>query len=285
MERYEALTLDEERALYGLNGAEVIRCLFDGPADGESALKECRNVRLTDCDLRLRYPLWHVSEGTLTNCRMTDTCRAALWYDDRLTLNSCELGGIKALRECRDVTIQGGSGNSTEFGWMCCDLRIRDFSLTSEYPFLHTENAEFEGFNLKGKYSFQYVKNITLRNCNLDTKDAFWHAENVTVYDSVVKGEYLAWYASNIRFVRCRISGTQPLCYCKGLVLEDCTMQGCDLSFENSEVSATVSGHIDSVKNPAQGSITADSIGEIIIDEFKWPGDCPITVRGAEGIA
>ena len=109
MERYEALTLDEERALYGLNGAEVVRCVFEGPADGESALKECRDVHLDDCDLRLRYPLWHVSGGSLTNCRMTETCRAALWYDDHLTINGCEMNGIKALRECRDITINGGS--------------------------------------------------------------------------------------------------------------------------------------------------------------------------------
>ena len=129
MERFENLTLDAERALYGLNGAEVVRCVFDGPADGESALKECRNITLTDCDLRLRYPLWHVSDAVLTDCRMTDTCRAALWYDDHLALTNCELGGIKALRECRSVTIEGGSGVSTEFGWMCHDLRIRDFAL------------------------------------------------------------------------------------------------------------------------------------------------------------
>lgn len=279
MERYEALTLDEERALYGLDGAEIVRCLFDGPADGESALKECSHVRLTDCDLHLRYPLWHVTDGSLTDCRMTDTCRAALWYDQHLTLDNCTLGGIKALRECRDIAITGGTGNSTEFGWMCHDLRIRDFTLTSEYPFLHTENAEFDHFTLKGKYSFQYVKNMVLRDCVLDTKDAFWHAENVTVYDSVVKGEYLAWYSTNLRLVRCRISGTQPLCYCKGLVLEDCTMEGCDLSFENSDVTATVAGSIDSVKNPVNGSITADSIGEIILDEHRWPGECPITIR------
>ena len=285
MERYENLTLDEERALYGLNGAEIVHCLFDGPADGESALKECRNIRLTDCDLHLRYPLWHDSDAVLTNCRMTDTCRAALWYDERITIRDCQLGGIKALRECRDIVLEGGSGVSTEFGWMCRHLKVRDFSLTSEYPFLNATDAEFDNFRLKGKYSFQYVKNMALRNCVLDTKDAFWHAENVTVYDSVVKGEYLAWYSTNLRLVRCQISGTQPLCYCKGLILEDCTMEGCDLSFENSEVTATVNGRIDSVKNPVCGSITADSIGEVIIDEHKWAGDCPITVRQKDEIA
>ena len=267
MERYEALTLDEERALYGLKGAEVVRCTFEGPADGESALKECRDVHLTDCDLKLRYPLWHVSGGSMTDCRMTDTCRAALWYDDRMTLKNCDFGGIKALRECRDMVIEGGTGNSTEFGWMCHNLTVRDFALTSEYPFLHTTDSEFDGFRLKGKYSFQYTRNLTFRNCTLDTKDAFWHAENITVYDSVVKGEYLAWYASNIRFVRCKISGTQPLCYCKNLKLIDCTMDGTDLSFEYSDVEATVKGHIDSVKNPRTGSITADSVGEVIMGD------------------
>ncbi len=285
MERFENLTLDAERALYGLDGAEVVRCVFEGPADGESALKECKNVHLEDCDLRLRYPLWHVQDASLTSCRMTDTCRAALWYDDRITITDCHLGGIKALRECRDVTIQGGDATSTEFGWMSHGLRISDFTLNSEYPFLHATNAEFDRFTLHGKYSFQYVKNVTFRSCTLDTKDAFWHAENVTVYDSVVKGEYLAWYSTNLKLVRCRIIGTQPLCYCKGLILEDCTMEGCDLSFENSEVTATITGHVDSVKNPASGAITADSIGEVIIDEFKWPGECPITARKADEIA
>ena len=34
---FEKLTLDEERALYGERDIEVRQCLFDGPADGESA--------------------------------------------------------------------------------------------------------------------------------------------------------------------------------------------------------------------------------------------------------
>ena len=37
---------DEERSLYGLKDADVIDCVFAGPADGESVLKEARNVRL-----------------------------------------------------------------------------------------------------------------------------------------------------------------------------------------------------------------------------------------------
>ena len=41
----ENKTFDEERALYGSTGLMVKNCRFDGPADGESAFKECRDIR------------------------------------------------------------------------------------------------------------------------------------------------------------------------------------------------------------------------------------------------
>ena len=273
---------DEERALYALRDAEVTACRFEGPADGESALKECADLRVTDCDFLLRYPLWHVARATLRDCRMTATCRAALWYDSDLLLENCSMNGIKALRECDRVAIRGGEADSTEFGWMCRDIAIRDFSLTSEYPFLQSRGMKIERLHMKGKYSFQYARDVVIRDSVLDTKDAFWHSENVTVMDSVIRGEYLAWYSRGLRLIRCRIIGTQPLCYCEGLVLEDCTMENADLAFENSAVHATVHGGIVSVKNPIEGSIKADEIGEIIWDEHIRPG-ASCRVRTAEG--
>ena len=68
-------------------------------------------------------------------------------------------------------------------------------------------------------------------------------------------------------FERCRIIGTQPLCYCKGLKLIDCEMINTDLAFEKSEVEATVTTVIDSIKNPYAGRISAPAAGEIIIDD------------------
>ena len=270
------MTLDMERALYGAHDCLIKNCTFDGPADGESALKECREILVENCDFRLRYPFWHVTGANVKNIRMTDTCRAAFWYDRKVQVYDSTLGGIKAFREMDNCLLQNCEIDSKEFGWFCRDLKVRDSRLVSEYPFFQCRNMDIEGLTMQGKYSFQYCENITIRNSNLDTKAAFWHAKNVTVYDSVIKGEYLAWYSQNVRLVRCRILGTQPLCYCRGLILEACTMTGCDLSFENSEVTATISGAIDSVKNPARGSIRADSIGETIIDEYKWSGNCDI---------
>ncbi len=280
---YQNKTFDEERALYGVSDCEVRSCIFDGPRDGESALKECRNIRVSDCDFRLRYPFWHVDDALINNCRLTETCRAALWYDSDISIENSKLHGIKALRECEGVLLDGCDINSLEFGWRCREVVINNTVLISEYPFFECRGMRIESLDMTGKYSFQYAENVTVRNSNFNTKDAFWHAKNVTVYDSVIKGEYLGWYSEGLRLVNCKIIGTQPFCYCKGLILEDCETEGCDLSFENSDVRATIKGDIVSVKNPISGFIRAGSFGEIILDEsHKARSSCEISVL-AEG--
>lgn len=278
--KYENLILDEERALYAVRNAEVINCRFDGPADGESALKECSDVTLRNCYMNLRYPLWHVTRATIADSEMTVNCRAALWYDREIYIKNSKMNGIKAVRECEGVMLDSCNIVSPEFGWMSSDIKLTDCTLEGEYPFLKTSGLELTRVQLKGKYSFQYVENMVIRDSYLDTKDAFWHSRNVTVYDSTIKGEYLAWYSENLRLVRCRIIGTQPLCYAKGLVLEDCEMIDADLSFERSEVEATIKGEVISVKNPISGYIEADRIGEIILDDtLPEPSTCKITEK------
>ena len=264
---YENLILDEERALYDIEDAMIMNCTFDGPADGESALKECRNIVVDNCDFMLRYPFWHVSGAIVKNSRMTETCRAALWYDSDVTIEGSTLHGIKALRECERIDLRDSDIVSDEFGWRCRGVDVKNCTLESQYQFFECRDMKIEGLKMKGKYSFQYIENVEIKDSDFKTKDAFWHAKNVTVYDTVLEGEYLGWYSENLTLVRCHIKGTQPLCYCKNLVLEDCTTEDCDLSFENSSVKAKVKGSIVSVKNPVSGFVKAVEIGEIIWDE------------------
>lgn len=275
---YENNTYDEERALYGIQDAVINNCKFSGPADGESFLKECSHIQVNNCFMDLRYPLWHVTEGVLNNCEMTENCRAALWYDDNIRIENCKMMGIKALRECKNIVLKNTLVNSPEFIWKVWGLEIDNVEiLGSEYPFFEVRNAKINKLKMKGKYSFQYDDNIEISNSEFDTKDAFWHSKNMIIRDSVIKGEYLAWYSENLTFINCKIIGTQPFCYCKNLVLENCTMEKCDLSFERSEVQATIKGKIDSVKNPLKGQIKADEIGEIILDKtFNFKTDCKI---------
>ena len=277
MKKYENLSFDAERALYGESDILIKKCAFDGPCDGESAMKEASRIVAEECYFNLRYPFWHCENVDITDSLMTEKCRAALWYSERIKINNSKLHGIKALRECSDIHISNCDVISPEFGWFCDNICLTNSSLEGEYVMMRSRGLNFSGVSFRGKYSFQYISDAVFENCNFDTKDAFWHAKNVTVRNSVVKGEYLAWYCENVTFENCKIIGTQPLCYCKNLRLVNCTMTECDLSFEKSTVDATVIGHIDSVKNPESGKITADSIGEIILDDPK--SACEIIVN------
>ena len=258
---------DEERALYHLTHGTVADCVFAGPADGESVLKEARDVKLTNCSFSLRYPLWHVEGFSLDHCTMDEKTRAAIWYAKDGTITNSTLGGIKAGRECHNFTIRDTAIVSQEFGWKSSNIQLTDCDLTAEYVFLDSRDVKLDRVRMKGKYSFQYMENLEINDSYLDTKDAFWHSKNVTVRNSTVKGEYLAWFSEGLTLINCHIIGTQPLCYCKDLTLINCTMEATDLAFEYSDVQADVKGHIDSVKNPRSGIITADAVGEIILGD------------------
>ena len=267
MQKIEDRTFDEERALYGSSQVEAVRCRFDGPADGESAFKESSDIIARDCYFNLRYPFWHDTNLLIENCEMTSLCRAALWYSHYIDIRDTRMHGIKALRECSDVKISGCDIVSPEFGWSVSRVKMTDTSCESEYFMMRSDNLKFDRMKLKGKYSFQYISDSVFTNCEFDTKDAFWHARNVLVKDCIVRGEYLAWYCENVTFENCTIIGTQPLCYCKGLKLIGCRMEGCDLSFEKSDVEADIKSSVDSIKNPASGVIRVQSVGEIIRDD------------------
>lgn len=266
MKIVENKTFDEERAFYGTSELTIRNCKFEGPADGESALKECRDITVEDCLWNLRYPFWHDNGLHIRNTELTETCRAALWYSQDITIADSKLHGIKALRECSDVTIRGCDIISPEFGWSVSQVRMENSAVQGEYFMLRSDGLKFKNVELSGKYSFQYVTDSVFENCTFRTKDAFWHAKNVVVKNSVIQGEYLAWYAENITFDHCKIIGTQPLCYCKNLKLIECEMIDADLSFEKSEVEATLTVPIVSIKNPASGYIKVPSVGEIIQD-------------------
>ena len=273
MKKFKNETHDEERALYGLDGIQIDSCKFDGPADGESALKESKNIEVTDSYFNLRYPFWHNDNVLLQNSELTELCRAAFWYSNDIKISKTKMHGIKAVRECKNIEIENCDIVSPEFGWRDDNVTMKNSKADAEYFMFESKNLNFDNVYMTGKYSFQYIEDSVFTNCNFDTKDAFWHAKNLVVKDSVIKGEYLAWYCENVTFENCTLEGTQPLCYCKNLKLINCKMINTDFSFEKSEVEATVTTDVDSIKNPLSGTIKVPAVKEIIMDDPDANGE------------
>lgn len=267
-----------ERPLFATYGLKLENVTVHA---GESALKCCSDIEAENCRFEGKYPFWHVDGFKISDCLFTPGARAALWYSRNLEMTDTLVEAPKMFREMDNLSLtRVRIPDAQETLWHCRGVKLRDVEVeNTDYLFMHSADIDIENYSQKGNYSFQYCRNVMIRNAKIESKDAFWNTENVTVYDSELTGEYLGWHSRNLRLVRCRISGTQPLCYCEGLVMEDCEMaDDADLAFEDSSLQAVVRSKIASVKNPRTGSIEALEIGETIIDKnILAPADCRIT--------
>ena len=272
-------TFGGERPLFALRDTRLEGVTI---AEGESGIKCCSGIEAVGCTFVGKYPWWHVDGALIEDCKFEVTSRSAIWYTRHLTMRRTVIDAPKLFREMEDVTLEDVTINDAdETFWRIKGLHLRDVTLhDGTYPFMFCEDVDIDGLTTDSKYVFQYCKNVTVRHAKITTKDSFWEVENVTVYDSELNGEFLGWHSRGLRLVRCHITGEQPLCYAEDLVLEDCTFgPECDRMFEDSTVRATIRGHVDNIKNPRSGHITAGSIGSVTIDgNIKAPADCVIEV-------
>lgn len=281
METIENKEFGGERPLFASHNLRLVNVTIHA---GESALKLCSDIEAVKCRFEGKYPFWHVDRFAVRDSLFTEGARAALWYSSQLEMTDTLVVAPKMFREMDGIRLRRVRiPDAQETLWHCRNVDIEDVEVANaDYLFMHSENIRIKNYRQQGNYSFQYCRDVEIRDAVIDSKDAFWNTVNVTVYDSELTGEYLGWHSENLRLVRCRISGTQPLCYCKNLVMEDCTMlPDADLAFEESTLHAEVNSTITSVKNPTSGSVRAQGYGEIIIDaNIKQPANCEILTIG-----
>ena len=271
--------LTGERALFMSRDLRVVDCTF---ADGESPLKESHDIELEGSMFKWKYPLWYCKNVVARNCVWFDMARAGVWYTDNVTLENTPIDAPKNFRRCKGVTLRNVSfSNAEETLWSCEDVELSHVTAKGNYFAMNSSNIKVDDFTLYGNYSFDGAKNVEIRNSRLLSKDSFWNAENVTVYDSFISGEYLGWNSKNLTFENCTIESLQGMCYIENLVMKNCKLLNTTLAFEYSSVDADITGKIDSVLNPSSGTITADEIGELILEKDKIdPEMTKIVCRG-----
>ena len=256
-----------ERALFFAKDLKLNDCTF---ADGESPLKESRNVELYGCLFKWKYPVWYSKNVTLHGCTLFDTARAGVWYSENIAFHDCTIAAPKTFRRAASLLLENVAlPKADETLWECKKVTMKNVTAHGDYFAMNGEDFDVDALNLVGNYGFDGGKNITIRNSRLITKDAFWNCENVTVYDSFISGEYLGWNSKNLTFINCTIESLQGLCYIENLVMKNCKLLNTTLAFEYSTVQADIDGRIDSVLNPLGGRISADKIDELIIQKDK----------------
>lgn len=270
--------LTGERALFMAKDLEIYDTIF---TDGESPLKESENVDIYNSMFQWKYPLWYSKHIHVENSTWFDMARAGVWYTDDISVEDSLIEAPKNFRRCDGVSVKNVSfTNAAETFWHCKNVEMDHVTARGDYFAMNCENMKLKDFQLVGNYSFDGVKNMEIHHSRLLSKDAFWNTENVTVYDSTISGEYLGWNARNLTLINCTIESLQGMCYIDHLVMKNCRLLNTTLAFEYSTVEADITTDIRSVMNPKSGTITAESIGELILEKDKINPDLTkITVR------
>ena len=259
--------LTGERALFHAKDLTIKDTIFD---DGESPLKESQNIELLGCMFKWKYPLWYCKHVVAKDCKWFDMARAGVWYTDDLYVENALIEAPKNFRRCKEIVLKNVDFfHAEETLWNCNDVKLMYVTAKGDYFAMNTNNMYISDFRLDGNYSFDGCKNVEIHNATLLSKDAFWNSENVTVYDSFISGEYLGWNARNLTLINCTIESLQGMCYIDNLVMKNCKLLNTTLAFEYSTVDAEIASGIESVMNPASGTIKASYIKELIMEKDK----------------
>lgn len=268
MQEIKQQLLVGERALFQSKELFIIDSVF---ADGESPLKESSDITLSGCMFKWKYPLWYAKNIQAKNCTWFEMARAGVWYTDNISVENAQIEAPKNFRRCNRVNLKNVSfPNAAETLWNCQNIDMANVTVSkADYFAMNCSDMKIDNLTLYGNYTFDGARNVEIHNSRLLSKDAFWNSENITVYDSFISGEYLGWNTKNLTLINCTIESLQGMCYIDNLVMKNCKLINTTLAFEYSTVNADITSKIDSVMNPSGGTITADSIGELIIEKDK----------------
>ena len=264
--------LSGERALYKGSDLKIYDTVF---FDGESPLKESRNIELYGCEFQWKYPVWYADNVYAKDCVWQEMGRSGVWYTKNMVIEDSIIGAPKNFRRCQNITIRNSSiPNAQETFWMCDGVELDHVTARGDYFGMNTDNVKADHLELFGNYAFDGSKNVEIRNSKLITKDCFWNCENVTVYDSYISGEYLAWNTKNLTLINCTIESNQGLCYIDNLKMVNCKLVNTRLAFEYAnDVDAEIINKVDGIFNPGSGSISAREVAELIVE----PDNCDIS--------
>ena len=266
MKLFENRTFIGERAQFMSSDKQYFNCVFK---DGESPLKESKNIDIRMCEFQWKYPIWYSHNVKVINSKFLETARSGVWYTDHIEIIDSCIDAPKTFRRSSNIKLVNVDMlNAKETFWNCQTVELRNVKARGDYFGFNSEHFEISELYLDGNYCFDGAKNITIRNSTLNSKDSFWNSENITVIDCIINGEYLAWNAKNLTFINCKIISHQGLCYMENVRLINCELIDTDLCFEFcKDIDADIVNVVDSIKNPSSGIIRVKGVKELILEE------------------
>jgi hypothetical protein len=106
-----------ERSLFAEQDAQLSGVTF---GQGESPLKESRNIELDDCSFTWKYPLWYGRNITVRQSILESMARSGIWYTKDISVSDSVIQAEKNFRRCEGVELKHVHfSDANETLWNC----------------------------------------------------------------------------------------------------------------------------------------------------------------------
>ena len=114
MKEYRQEFFKGERALYAAEDAVIYDSIFD---EGESPLKESKNIEVYHSQFKWKYPIWYSNNVKVENCNWFEMARSGVWYTNNIEIKNslilqmqkrhsgCVRTSILRMLQQRDITL------------------------------------------------------------------------------------------------------------------------------------------------------------------------------------
>ena len=103
MSKYLDNTFSGERSLFSLKDSVIDNCVFK---DGESPLKESKNLKIYRCTFQWKYPIWYADNIEVYNSTLLFTARSGIWYTKDISIRNSQILAPKTFRYAENVVLE-----------------------------------------------------------------------------------------------------------------------------------------------------------------------------------
>lgn len=148
--------LTGERPLFHGKKLHIEQTIFN---DGESPLKESRDIVLENSSFQWKYPLWYSKNIEARDCTWLEMARSGVWYTDHIRIEDTLIEAPKNFRRCHDVTLDNVYlANAAETFWNCEGIKLAHVQARGDYFGMNSTDLTIDDFKLVGNYAFDGAK-------------------------------------------------------------------------------------------------------------------------------
>ena len=135
-----------ERPLFHEHDLKIVDTIFD---EGESPLKESRDIELYGSMFKWKYPLWYSNNIKADNCTWFEMGRSGVWYTNHISVKNSLIEAPKNFRRCTDVTLENVSmPNAAETFWSCDGVVLNSVTAKGDYFGMNSSNVKADNLTL-----------------------------------------------------------------------------------------------------------------------------------------